>query len=43
MRGKSGDAEKRKCPLSNENDNVVYILLKCNDKQMWGENLLGNK
>jgi hypothetical protein len=42
-RGKRRGAEKGTCPLWNEEEKVVPILLKCNETPRWREQFIHNK
>jgi hypothetical protein len=42
-RFKKTDAEKERCVLCNEVENVVHILLKRDETYRWGEQFLDNK
>jgi hypothetical protein len=42
-RGKTRDAEKERCYVCNKYENVVHILLTCNETQKWREYLPDNK
>jgi hypothetical protein len=43
LRGERRNAEKGRCPLCNEDENVVNILLKRNETQRWRGQFLDNK
>lgn len=43
LRGKRRDVEKGRWPLSDEDENVVRMLIKCKETQRWQEQFLDNK
>lgn len=43
LRGKRIDVEKGRWPLSDEEQDVVHMLIKCNATQRWQEQFLDNK
>ena len=43
LRGKRRDVEKGRWPLSDEDENVVRMLIKCNETQRGREQFLDNK
>lgn len=43
LRDKRRDVEKGRWPLSDEEENVVHMLITCNETQRWQEQFLDNK